>query len=165
MKNLLLITFLLFFSFSFAQEITKFSKGLSFKYYENDSIISKKYLNKLMSKNEETDLLWKKYKKHSNISNILFLTELAAFITLINLDENQSTLPAVLGLTIYSTAISSIVYAFSSVKNERKAILRYNSLLDEPPKKKVVRANLKLAPALILDSNRINGGIGLNLSW
>ncbi|MDB9780042.1 hypothetical protein OAB54_07365 [Flavobacteriaceae bacterium] len=44
MKNLLLITFLLFFSFSYAQEITMFDESFTYKFYQDEERISYKDL-------------------------------------------------------------------------------------------------------------------------
>jgi len=164
MKNLLLITFLLFFSFSYAQEITMFDEAFSYRFYQDEERITPKELGELMLKDSLTKMHWKKAKTKNTIVNLLITAQVISFITIISSKEN-SGLPQILGPFIIVSSLANIGIVFTRQKSIRKAILRYNSLLDEPPKKKVVRANLKLAPALILDSNRINGGIGLNLSW
>ena len=116
-----------------------------------------------MLKDSLTKIHWKKAKTKNTIVNLLLTAQVISFITIIS-NEN-SDLPQILGPFIVVSSLVNIGIVFTRQKSIRKAILRYNSLLDEPQKEKVVRANLKFAPALILDSNRINGGIGLNLSW
>ena len=117
-----------------------------------------------MLKDSLTKIHWKKAKTKNTILNLLLTAQVISFITIISSNEN-SDLPQILGPFILVSSLVNIGIVFTRQKSIRKAILRYNSLLDEPQKEKVVRENLKFAPALILDSNRINGGIGLNLSW
>ena len=117
-----------------------------------------------MLKDSLTKIHWKKAKTKNTIVNLLLTAQVISFITVISSKEN-SDLSQILGSFIVVSSIANIGIVFTRQKSIRKAILRYNSLLDEPQKEKVVRANLKFAPALILDSNGVNGVIGLNLSW
>ena len=163
MKNLLLITFLFVFSFSYAQEITMFDESFTYKFYQDEERITPKELNELMLKDSLTKMHWKKAKTKNIIVNLLITAQIISFITIISSNEN-SGLPQILGPFIVVSSFANIGIVFTRQKSIRKAILRYNSLLDEPPKKKLDQTSLKLSPALILDSNRINGGIGLSLS-
>jgi hypothetical protein len=119
------------FSFSCAQEITMFDESFTYKFYQDEEKISYKDLGELMLKDSLTKLHWKKAKTKNIIVNLLLTAQVISFITIISSKEN-SDLPQILGPFIVVSSLVNIGILFTCQKSIRKAILRYNSLLDEP---------------------------------
>jgi len=147
MKNLLLITFLLFFSFSYAQEITMFDEAFSYRFYQDQERISIKEANQLMLSDSLSALHWKRARTKNTIVNGLLICQLA-FIVAGSSGKISGEQYRVLGPIFFASSFTSLGLAFSRQKSVRKAILRYNSLFDIP-KEEEVGVILQLKPTLM----------------
>ncbi len=107
-----------------AQELSMFETILGTKYYEDNTVISKKRVASLMKKNRETEELWKKSKQKTIISWVSTGAYLGFFFTLINSTDTQNNTVPLVG-TI-STAGLAVWMGYSSRNLKKKAILKYN---------------------------------------
>ena len=116
MKNLLLITFLLFFSFSYAQEITMFDEAFSYRFYQDQERISIKEANQLMLSDSLSALHWKRARTKNTIVNGLLICQLA-FIVAGSSGKISGEQYRVLGPIFFASSFTSLGLAFSRQKS------------------------------------------------
>lgn len=160
MKNLILIISLLILSYSNAQEITMFDEALGYRFYQDQERISFKEVSKLMLKDSLSALYWKRAKTKDVIIGGILTSQLI-FIIAAGKNKISDKHYPILGPTFVISSCVNLGLTFSRQKLRRKAILRYNSLLD-PPKKETEKVKLEVKPTLIFSQN--NGTqVGLNI--
>lgn len=133
MKKLLFAFFLIsIFTFNSlsAQELTMFSGGLGWEFYQDDKKIDKKHFKKLLSDVPISESLWKKGNLNLGIGIGLLGAEVGFGIWAISNDNNNRNLTVpIIGVAV--TGISAIVFSFRSLTHRKNAILSYNRSFDK----------------------------------
>ncbi|MGC6422184.1 MAG: hypothetical protein ACON47_09600 [Flavobacteriaceae bacterium] len=168
MKKKLFIFYCLFSSIGLAQEITLFNTGLYYHYYEDDKRIPLKELTKRMQKDSLTALHWKKAQIKKVFINGIIVTEIGLLIYQSNHSDSISEKQAkFIFNAFYFTLFSTLWLSISRQKSKRRAILRYNRLLDSK-KDQQRKVRFKLQPILMQPrhSNKLFvSGLGMQFDF
>lgn len=151
MKNVCLVLALAaicFFTKLNAQELTTFPGFWGTDYYQDDTKISKKQFNTLMSADPEANQLWRRAKRHETIGWVAVGAEVGFLVWQINRANNGDShvLPLI---GIVASAGVAIGFSFSAASLRKRSILKYNKNIDS--------ANIHLGPT--------HNGLGLVLQF
>ncbi len=113
-----------------AQKITKESGFWKNKYYQDNKLIERKEVGTLFKNNEEAQNLWKKSNFNHSMEVIFFGAELG-FLTweIVNLANHKNANTQLIGGL--SSFVGVLVFHYLSNHQEKKAILKYNEVLDK----------------------------------
>jgi hypothetical protein len=113
-----------------AQELTMFSGGFGWEFYQDDKKIDKKYFKKLLSDVPVSASLWEKSNLNLGIGIGLLGAEVGFGIWAISNDNNNRNITVpVIGVAV--TGISAIIFAIRSSTYRKNAILNYNRSFDK----------------------------------
>ena len=113
-----------------AQELTMFTSGFGWEFYQDDKKIDKDYFKKLLSDVPVSESLWKKANLNYGIGIGLVGAEIGLGIWAISNDNNNRNLTVPI-IGVAATGISAIVFAFRSLTHRKNAILSYNRSFDK----------------------------------
>ncbi len=112
-----------------AQEITLFPGFLGYKYYQDNTQISKADVKNLMSTDAHANKYWKKSVNHQAIGAVLLGAELGlALWSTQKITQGDERIWPLIG--VLATGATSIGFSLSSIRMKRKAILTYNENKD-----------------------------------
>ena len=120
-----------------AQELTMFTKTGGFggyEYYQDDKLIDKSTVKSLMLENSETAEYWKVADNATTGAIVFGVANLGTFVWFISeldeIEEDGDVLKSASFWSVVGTGIVSGIFTSRAIKHRKKAILKYNSLLD-----------------------------------
>jgi hypothetical protein len=167
MKNLVLAVILIFTFNTNGQEITVFVESLTYNFYEDQKRISVKDVRKLVKTDSIAAMHWKRMENKNILVNVSLALDLA-FIIGVGTNNIKSDHYKVLGPAFVLSSFGGVFLSISRQKSLRKAILRYNSLFDQPLEKKEFTSYMEIKPVLIRADQRITNsstGLGISFNW
>jgi hypothetical protein len=140
MRYLLLVTFLvLSFSKAHSQEITMFAGAFDYRFYEDETRISRQQLLTYLEKDPET---WKSWRQSRTYGGLSFASAIGSGVLLgvgLNKDRNGEDATAYY-VGSAGAFVAAIIFATLDMNKKRDAILRYNANLER-------KTSFKLYPA------------------
>ena len=129
------------------QEITVFGNG---DYYQDEIKLSFEEVDSIIKQKKEAKVYWLKANQKRKINRTLTLVWISSTIGSALAEEKNPDLQTSFGILTTAAILTNLFFWSSQNKYERKAILKYNSIIDQERKNQL---KVQLHPSTINKTN------------